>query len=89
MKHIHTFESFLNEGAKINATILSQIKDLKQGDEIIVHKPSQKGEGINTPVIFLEYNRMWDWVIVKKDGKELKVGVVQDPQEDEISIEKL
>lgn len=69
--------------------VLSQIKDLKKGDEIIVHKPSQKGEGINTPVIFLDYNRMWDWVIVKKDGKELKVGVVQDPQEDDIFIEKI
>ena len=63
--------------------------DLKKGDEIIIHKSSQKGEGINTPVIFLKYNRWWDWIIVEKDGEELKVSASQDPTEDVIFIEKL
>ncbi len=70
-------------------TIHNQIKNLNAGDEIIIHKPSQKGEGINTPVIFLKYNRLWDWIIVEKDGEELKVSISQDPTEDRIFIEKL
>lgn len=77
------------EKLNISNIIHSQIKDLKTGDEIIIHKPSQNGEGINTRVIFLKYNSWWDWIVVKKDGKELKVSVIQDPQEDEIFIEKL
>lgn len=66
-----------------------QIRKLKKGDEIIIHKPSQKGEGINTPVTFLKYNRLWDWAIVEKDGEKLKVSISQDPTEDVIFIEKI
>ena len=87
-KHVETLGEF-NENLNISDVIHSQIKDLKKGDEIIVHKPSQKGEGINTPVIFLKYNRWWDWIIVEKDGEELKISVSQDPTEDDICIEKL
>ena len=74
---------------KTKDLIHSQIKDLKKGDEILIHKPSQKGEGINTPVIFLKYNRLWDWIIIEKDREELKVSISQDPTEDVIFIEKL
>ena len=83
------YKAKLNEEIDIPDVIHSQIKDLKKGDEIIIHKPSQKGEGINTPVIFLKYNRWWDWIIVKKDGEELKISASQDPTEDVIFIEKL
>jgi hypothetical protein len=69
--------------------IRKKIKELKRGTEIIIHKPSQKGEGINTPVIFIKYNRLWDWIIVEKDGKELKVSASQDPTEDVIFIQEL
>ena len=87
-KHIKSFRKF-NENLNISDVIHSQIKDLKKGDEIIIHKPSQKGEGINTPVIFLKYNRLWDWIIVEKDGEEFKVSASQDQTEDVIFIEKL
>ncbi len=92
-KEINKFRDFLTENSKkklsISDVIHSQIKDLEKGDEIIIHKPSQKGEGINTPVIFLKYNRWWDWIIVEKDGEKLKVSISQDPTEDYIFIEKL
>ena len=74
---------------KTKDLIHSQIKDLKKGDEILIHKPSQKGEGINTPVIFLKYNRLWVWIIIEKDREELKVSISQDLTEDVIFIEKL
>ena len=75
---------------KENLDIRRQIKGLRKGDEIIIHKPSQKGEGINKPVIFLNYNRLWDWIVVlNKDGEKLKVSTSQDPAEDTIFIEKL
>jgi hypothetical protein len=92
-EHIDNFRNFLTENSKkklnISDVIHSQIKDLEKGDEIIIRKPSQKGKGINTPVIFLKYNRWWDWVIVEKDGIEMKVSISQDPTEDVIFIEKL
>jgi hypothetical protein len=92
-QHIDNFKNFLTENSKkklnISDVIHSQIEELENGDEIIIHKPSQKGEGINTPVIFLKYNRWWDWIIVEKDGEELKVSASQDPTEDVIFIEKL
>lgn len=92
-QHIDNFKNFLTENSKkklnISDVIHSQIEELENGDEIIIHKPTQKGEGINTPVIFLKYNRLWDWIIVEKDGEELKVSASQDPTEDVIFIEKL
>ena len=88
-KNVKSFGEF-NENLNKSDVIHSQIKDLKTGDKIIIHKPSQKGEGINTEVTFLKYNRSWDWIVVKtEDGKELKVSASQDPTEDDIFIEKL
>jgi hypothetical protein len=72
---------------QVNENIKSIIKTLKSGDTIIVKNPDVKGPLYNTPITFLKYNPMWNWLVAKdKSGKTVKVGIENNPDNTPFTI---
>lgn len=71
-----------------NSDFIKDVKNLKKGDRIIIHKPGITGEGINTPVIFIKYSWLNNWIVVSDNNYIFRVGLSQDPSYDDMYIEK-
>jgi hypothetical protein len=86
---IKTSSDLKNWRSSLNEDIKNDLSRLKKGDTIIIKNPDVKGPDYNTPVTFIKYNKLWNWIVAKnKDGKIVKIGIENEPSSQSYRIIK-